>query len=229
MIKLTGEMQNPVVRSALLSRLDAENQLIRQTLRESGGQDSVDGEGYAEYYAALLGAASEFANWDDPSTLRILAQGSYDPESEFGKRLAGYADRILPTLVGEANGDVALIRTTTLGYIAAILHVYKPKSLKPEGAAQLLALLNSRATVQERDLNVRSHSARLMWELADVNRDRKVDCTDVSIVRSALGTEAGEVGFDVRADINLDGVVDEKDLAYVTERVPIGMRCQADR
>ena len=228
-IKLPGAMQDPVVRSALLSRLDAENQLTRQTLRESNGQESVDGEGYAEYYSALLGAVSESANWDDANTLRILAQGSYEPESQFGKRLAGYAGRILPTLIGEANGDVALIRTTTLGYVAAILHVYKPESLKPDGAAQLLALLNDRATVQERDLNVRSHSARLLWDLADVNRDRKVDCADVSIVRSAMGTKAGAVGFDARADINLDGAVDEKDLAYVTEHVPVGIRCQADR
>jgi hypothetical protein len=231
-IKLPDAMKNPVVRSALLSRLDAENQLIRQTLRESNGQRSVGslyGEGYSEYYSALGDAVDESANWDDANTLRILAQGSFNPESRFGKRLASYADRILPTLVGEANGDIPLIRTTTLAYVTAILHVYKPESLKPEGAAQLLSLLNDRATVQERDLDVRIHAARLLWQLADVNGDRKVDCADVVIVRSALGTKAGGAGFDARADVNLDGVVDERDLAYVTGHIPAGMRCQSDQ
>ena len=44
-----------------------------------------------------------------------------------------------------------------------------------------------------------------------------------------MGTKAGGAGFDARADINMDGVVDEKDLAFVTVRLAVGMRCQAGR
>jgi hypothetical protein len=228
LLKLPDALQSPVVRSALLSRLDAENQLNRTALRLSNGTKPAgdgDGEGYAEYVATLLGAVADSASWEDANTLRILTQSSYDPESKFAERLAGYADRILPTLIEDANSDVALIRTVTLEYIASILHVYRPASLKPDGASQLLALLNVKATMQERDFNVRTDAVQLLWKLADVNRDRKVDCKDVAVVRSAMNTKAGEAGFDARADINLDGVVDDRDLAYLTARLPAGERC----
>ena len=161
-VKLPGATQNPVVSSALLSRLDAENQLNRKALRESDGQRSAGGEGYAEYCAALGDAVDGSADWAYPNTLRILAQSSYNPDSKFAARLAPYADRILPTLIEDANSDVATIRVVTLAYIAEILREYRPESLKPEGAAQLLGVLNNRATVQERDVQVRSHSDYLL-------------------------------------------------------------------
>ncbi len=73
-VKLSDAMRDPLVRSALMSRLDAENQLVRQTLRDSNEQKAVEelyGEGYAEYFAELLDVVGDFADWDDPATLRI--------------------------------------------------------------------------------------------------------------------------------------------------------------
>jgi hypothetical protein len=66
----------------------------------------------------------------------------------------------------------------------------------------------------------------LLVKLADVNGDGKIDCADISIIRAAMGKKRGEVGFDARADVNMAGVVDEKDLAYVTRYLPPGARCQ---
>ena len=161
--------------------------------------------------------------------MRILAQSPYNADSEFAGRLAAHADRILPTLIQDANSDVPTIRLGTLWYIAEILHVFKPRSLKPEAAGQLLTLLSNSAALQEPNSDVRIRSNRLLWELADVNGDRKVDCADVAVVRGAIGTKVGGAGFDPRADINMDGIVDEKDLAYVTARLPNGVACSGAR
>jgi hypothetical protein len=231
-VKLPDAMRTPAVRSALLSRLNEENQILRQTLRESNGARSVGdayGEGYGEYYAGLLGAVGDTADWGDSTTLRILAQSTYDASSGFARRLAAHVEDVLPTLTEDADGDVARIRTAALEYVAEILRVYKPSSLTPDGAAKLLALLNKRATAAEVDPNVRYRSAQLLGRLADVNRDGKVDCADVAVVRSAMGTRAGGTGFDPRADINLDRLVDERDLHFVTARLPAGLRCQEDQ
>src|SRR5262249_43506373 len=46
----------------------------------------------------------------------------------------------------------------------------------------------------------------------DVNGDGKIDCADLAIIKSpAFGKKTGEIGFDGRADVNRDGVVDIQD------------------
>jgi hypothetical protein len=59
----------------------------------------------------------------------------------------------------------------------------------------------------------------------DVNGDGAVNCADVSIVRAAFGKKLGETGFDARADVVKDNVIDVRDLAYVSQRLPVGTRC----
>jgi hypothetical protein len=59
----------------------------------------------------------------------------------------------------------------------------------------------------------------------DLNGDGKVDCADVAIVRASFGLKIGQPGFDSRADVDLDGVVDIRDLAFVTQKLPARTRC----
>ncbi len=51
--------------------------------------------------------------------------------------------------------------------------------------------------------------------VGDVNGDGKVDYHDFLIVKAALGTTGGMPGYDPRADVIRDGVVDNQDLALV--------------
>ncbi len=59
----------------------------------------------------------------------------------------------------------------------------------------------------------------------DVDNSGRVDCVDVGIVRTALGTRTGTPGFDARADVDRNGVVDNADLSAVTARLPVGTVC----
>jgi Dockerin type I domain len=61
----------------------------------------------------------------------------------------------------------------------------------------------------------------------DLNGDGQVDCHDLAIVKAAFGKRTGQPGFDPRADTNADGIVNVKDLAFVTRKLPAGMRCKA--
>ncbi|QCP14988.1 hypothetical protein FCL38_28900 [Pseudoduganella umbonata] len=59
----------------------------------------------------------------------------------------------------------------------------------------------------------------------DVNADGVVDCTDLGVIRAAIGTRAGQAGFDARADVVADGVINVRDVTYVARLVPQGTSC----
>jgi hypothetical protein len=58
-----------------------------------------------------------------------------------------------------------------------------------------------------------------------IGDSRKVDCNDLAIVKASFGKRRDQPGFDQRADVNNDGVIDAKDLAFVSKRLPVGTRC----
>jgi hypothetical protein len=60
----------------------------------------------------------------------------------------------------------------------------------------------------------------------DLNGDGTADCNDLTIVKASFGKRTGQVGFDSRADINKDGIVNVKDLAFVTQKLPAGTVCK---
>jgi hypothetical protein len=60
---------------------------------------------------------------------------------------------------------------------------------------------------------------------SDVNGDGRVDCGDIFVVKASYGRRTGMPGFDPRADIDGDGVVDVRDLARVSQSLPSGIFC----
>ncbi|HEY9107190.1 MAG TPA: dockerin type I domain-containing protein [Roseateles sp.] len=71
----------------------------------------------------------------------------------------------------------------------------------------------------------------LNWAIAaptvagDLDGDNTVTCSDLAIVKRALGTRSGNPGFDPMADTQGDGVIDVKDVAFVTQKLPSGTSC----
>ena len=60
----------------------------------------------------------------------------------------------------------------------------------------------------------------------DVNGDFKVSCEDVNFLNARLGRRRGSAEYDYNADVNQDGVIDVRDVALVSARLPSGTRCQ---
>lgn len=56
----------------------------------------------------------------------------------------------------------------------------------------------------------------------DINNDGEVNCTDVNVLKAALGSYAGQPNYNVQADINNDGAVNVLDLALVAKYLPQG-------
>lgn len=70
-----------------------------------------------------------------------------------------------------------------------------------------------------------SNAAFTIRLTGDANGDGFVNCVDIAVVRAAFGKRTGQPGFNAAADFNNDGVIDIRDLAYVSQRLTAGTRC----
>lgn len=61
---------------------------------------------------------------------------------------------------------------------------------------------------------------------ADVNLDGTVNCADFSLVKAGLWKRAGQDGFNPEVDLVSDGVIDARDLAFVSQRLPARALCR---
>jgi hypothetical protein len=59
----------------------------------------------------------------------------------------------------------------------------------------------------------------------DSDSDGVIGCGDLAIIRASYGRRAGQAGFDARADVNRDGLVNVTDLSFVSRRLSAGTVC----
>jgi hypothetical protein len=59
----------------------------------------------------------------------------------------------------------------------------------------------------------------------DLNQDGAINCVDLQIVKNSFGKKVGDVGYDPRADVINDGVVNVLDLSAVARQLPAGTTC----
>lgn len=57
--------------------------------------------------------------------------------------------------------------------------------------------------------------------LCDLNEDGKCDTTDFNLFKQALGKKVGDVGYNLSADVNADGVVTNVDAEMLQFPFPI--------
>ena len=101
----------------------------------------------------------------------------------------------------------------------ASIEIYRNTS---GGSPQVKQIMNTTISVPGQTT---TQSVRYSSQIADLDGNGKVDCADVAIVRAGLGKKIGQIGYDPVADPNLDGVVDVRDLALVSQKLPTGTRC----
>ena len=54
----------------------------------------------------------------------------------------------------------------------------------------------------------------------DVNRDGRVDCDDLALIRASFGSKTGSRSFNPDVDVDSNGAIDIRDLASVTRLLP---------
>jgi hypothetical protein len=59
----------------------------------------------------------------------------------------------------------------------------------------------------------------------DLNADGLVNCVDIGMIRASFGKTAAQPGFNPKADVNGDGVVDVRDLALVSMQLTSDTHC----
>ena len=71
------------------------------------------------------------------------------------------------------------------------------------------------------------HGAQLSPQgLAQIESAKEmVDLVEPGVDGVGFGKRTGQAGFDLRADVVKDGVIDVRDLAFVTQRLPAGTKC----
>lgn len=62
--------------------------------------------------------------------------------------------------------------------------------------------------------------------LGDVNNDGRVDCADLSLIRASFGSKAGSRSFNPDVDVDVNGVIDIRDLSFVARQLPVGTICK---
>jgi HEAT repeats len=96
------------VKAALIDLLDYENHLIETTNSVAGPTVSDKyGEGYGIYVSDLMETVDGIADWHDARQVCILANSSYNPDSNFAQKLAVKGGSVVaPCLLKMARGNV---------------------------------------------------------------------------------------------------------------------------
>jgi len=110
--------RDPKVRQALLELLDRENKALEAENRtppqpDTPKQRDVE-EGDAEYLGQLGGLIDTFADWSNPRQVCIFVHEAYNPDSEFGAKIAAHARLAVPCLLQMANSDIGAIRAEAI-------------------------------------------------------------------------------------------------------------------
>lgn len=164
--ELLDQIRSPIVDELLVELLVTEDEVVRKAFIEDDGASAKYGEGYAEYVAQLGEVVRRIVE-SRPELARgweALLKHPYNPESEFARWLAGYADKAIPFLVqcAQAN-DPVYRKSDALLVLSQILEAQQADSVSPKNGQlsrvdktrldQIEELI--RAGLTDQDLSVR--------------------------------------------------------------------------
>jgi pectate lyase len=186
----------------------------QRTPRDRFGQLHV----YNNYYEVLNAPSSGFIpsyqySWGVGIESAIWAQNN-------AFRLRGVTpDQIIRRFVGTkigVSGTVVNAPDNAVDVLAAYNAVNTPALLPDPGwTPTLFNAMDPAANVP----------ALVTCVAGDVVRNGWIQCDDLASAADAVGTHTGEPGFSAAGDVNGDGVVDVRDLAFVSQNLPEATTC----
>lgn len=193
----------------LVTGLDAEAQPYQRQLPVlySGKNTRVEiSGGNAVFLPAGLPLQLDFVvtNHGDAGTFAITARDN-----------AGFIEQVAPATVALTRGQLANVKVTLLA----------PAST-PNNTTDLLAVTATRQG-NTADFNSAAVAVSTVAQSidGDLNADGVVDCSDLQIVKLAFGKKTGQIGFDSRADVDRNSIVNIRDLSYVSKKLANGTKC----
>jgi hypothetical protein len=128
----------------------------------------------------------------------------------------GFLKTVSPTTASLATGASTLVKIEL-----------QPPAGTPVGTVDTLTF-TAESTTRSDVRNFAVLSSQVISPLAsgDVNRDGRVDCDDLGLVKASFGKRAGMPAFNPTVDLDVNGIVDVRDLAIVARQVPAGTVCK---
>jgi Dockerin type I domain len=183
-------------------------------------------EGYGAYFSDVVNAvASLHDNRSVGALSGVIQSGDIVTET-----LAGLGAASLPSLFSQFQSTNIVKRFAVATTIGEMLTPENISKVSDSVSRAYIRIILSRAGVDsDPDVSSSGHASQAIFGLhdlvGDLNDDGEVNCNDVAIVKAAFGKKTGQAGFDARADMNLDGIVNVLDLAFLTQKLPAGSRC----
>lgn len=189
------------------------NLLIQETANVNSNatfQASITDESFTDYYTALISAVASLNDVRTiPALVGVITTGGYATDT-----LAGYGPSALPSvwpLVYSADLTTRVSAALTLQTMLSAKNfpsVDNPMALSTIRAALRIVIPTFTGKYQFlQTLYQPTLSSLPPVPPGDLDGDGVADCTDRQFVIARLGTKVGQTGFDIRADLNGDGVI----------------------
>jgi hypothetical protein len=182
---------------------------------------------YGEYFAGVVAAVASLRDVRAvPGLLPLLSSGHIviDSVASLGRASLDSVITVLysPGAPDQAGATFTMIQMLVPENYAAI---NDPVTMSKLRAGLQLASSKDKDSFMQSLMN---NALQLLPPAApgDLNGDRAVNCGDVAVIRTALGKSVGQPGFDIRADVNGDGVVNNKDLTALRKLAHKELECE---
>ena len=157
----TDGLANAAKSGELVGLLERENLVVETALEDPDpkkrGVGLRYGEGYSEYYFALLGACDRHCDKDQPRTLAALANAAYSPTSRFATDLArNHGPQVVEIVLRRARGGSVVSRSEAIAMLGTIAQVSAVLSNVQREAVRSLVIRAS----DDADVGVRRAAVR---------------------------------------------------------------------
>jgi len=225
--------------NTLLSRFTLESTVPTDTTIQIGAVQVPDGP-FVAYAVGVDDAGAEYqrvvANVFNPQTVMVTAPSAVGlPQGQtttyiFSVKNEGSADNFNFDALDDRGYVLSVTPASAAlatGASTTVAVAVRPPVTAPIGSVQTLTFnAQSAADAAARNFATLSSVVTAPVITGDVNRDGRVDCDDLGLVRVSFGSTPAAGAFNPNVDLDANGIVNARDLAVVGRAVPAGTICR---